>query len=98
MQQCPGGYGTCSREFRVGERYLVYAFEGDSELESNTCKRTVAVSEAAEDLKALGKGKVIRKVAARRGAPQPNNGMHPTADTTLVMLCQTRGAAGDAWR
>jgi hypothetical protein len=31
-------------------------------------------------------------------APPPNNGMHPTADTTLVMLRQWLGAAGDAGR
>jgi hypothetical protein len=28
----------------------------------------------------------------------PNNGMHPTADTPLVIYFQARGAAGDAWR
>ncbi|MDQ3816373.1 MAG: hypothetical protein M3362_01625 [Acidobacteriota bacterium] len=27
-----------------------------------------------------------------------NNGMHPTADTHLVMYIETLGAAGDAWR
>jgi hypothetical protein len=27
-----------------------------------------------------------------------NNGMHPTADTLLLIYCQTLGAAGDAWR
>jgi hypothetical protein len=27
-----------------------------------------------------------------------NNGMHPTADTLLVIYFQTRGAAGDAER
>jgi hypothetical protein len=28
----------------------------------------------------------------------PNNGMHPTADTTILMLRESLGAAGDAWR
>jgi hypothetical protein len=28
----------------------------------------------------------------------PNNGMHPTADTTALMLRERLGAAGDAWR
>ena len=28
----------------------------------------------------------------------PNNGMHPTADTPLVIFFQSLGAAGDAWR
>jgi hypothetical protein len=28
----------------------------------------------------------------------PNNGMHPTADTLLVIYFQSRGAAGDAGR
>ena len=31
-------------------------------------------------------------------SPQPNNGMHPTADTLLVSYLQTLGAAGDAGR
>jgi hypothetical protein len=28
----------------------------------------------------------------------PNNGMHPTADTLLLMLYERLGAAGDAGR
>jgi len=31
-------------------------------------------------------------------APPSNNGMHPTADTQLVMYFQRPRAAGDAWR
>jgi hypothetical protein len=30
--------------------------------------------------------------------PAPNNGMHPTADTRVVMLLQSPEAAGDAGR
>jgi hypothetical protein len=29
---------------------------------------------------------------------ESNNGMHPTADTLLLMFLQSRGAAGDAER
>jgi hypothetical protein len=36
-------------------------------------------------------------VANSNGAP-PNNGMHPTADTTVLMIRQSLGAAGDAGR
>jgi hypothetical protein len=32
------------------------------------------------------------------GYAAPNNGMHPTADTLLVMFLQRCGAAGDAGR
>ena len=35
--------------------------------------------------------------ASKLNAP-PNNGMHPTADTLLVMYRQRLGAAGDAGR
>ena len=31
-------------------------------------------------------------------SPAPNNGMHPTADTVLLIYYQRRGAAGDAER
>jgi hypothetical protein len=31
-------------------------------------------------------------------AAKPNNGMHPTADTLLVIYFQSLGAAGDAGR
>ena len=27
-----------------------------------------------------------------------NNGMHPTADTTILIYIESLGAAGDAWR
>ena len=43
----------------------------------------------------------VRKIAASAGvnlSPQPNNGMHPTADTLPVIYFQRLGAAGDAGR
>lgn len=54
------GRGTCASLFRVGETYLVYALEEDSELESNVCMRTALLRDADKDLKALGHGKVLR--------------------------------------
>src|ERR1044072_8388745 len=66
-----GARGTCSRFFRVGETYLVYAFAvaGRAELVSDVCTRTALSKDAAKDLKALGKGKRIRKVSAGQHRP-----------------------------
>jgi hypothetical protein len=95
--------GLCSLSFRVGEKWLVYAF--DDELWTDTCMRTRPLNRVADDLKALGKGKVFKKSAARLDAPPPNNGMHPTAlSLALIKVvrysssCRLCRAAGDAGR
>ncbi len=72
--------GTCSHSFNVGERYLVYALVERNALWTNICMRTAPLRDAAKDLRVLGRGKVVRKESSMRGAPQPNNGMHPTAN------------------
>jgi hypothetical protein len=54
------GGGDCGYKFEVGQRYLVYAYKyNDRELGTNICQRTAGLIEAAEDLKVLGKGKLI---------------------------------------
>ncbi len=90
--------GTCSHSFDIGERYLVYALVERNALWTNICMRTAPLRDAAKDLKVLGRGKVIKKASAGRGAPQPNNGMHPAAGTELVKFLQWPRAAGDARR
>lgn len=46
---------TCGYAFEAGEEYLVYARDdGKGGLETNICMRTCRISEAKEDLKALG--------------------------------------------
>ncbi len=54
------GGGDCGYKFEVGQRYLVYAYRyNDTDLGTNICQRTTGLIEAAEDLKVLGKGKLI---------------------------------------
>lgn len=47
----------CEYPFKVGERYLVYAYGSENELGTSTCSRTRKLNKAKEDLKVLGKGK-----------------------------------------
>jgi hypothetical protein len=47
---------SCSLDFHEGESYLVYAYEFQGELTTNTCDRTKEISGAGEDLATLGKG------------------------------------------
>jgi hypothetical protein len=52
------GGGDCGYKFEIGQRYLVYAYESDNaNFGTNICQRTASFSEAAADLKVLGKGK-----------------------------------------
>jgi len=56
------GGGDCGYRFEVGESYLVYAYGSDeNRLGTNICQRTKKLSDAREDLRILGKGKVPRK-------------------------------------
>ena len=76
--------GLCSLSFGVGERWLIYAY-GD-ELLTDFCMRTARVGNVAEDMKALGKGKVFKN------PPPSNNGMHPTRiGVSLMYNAQGRG-------
>lgn len=53
------GNGDCGYRFEVGQSYLVYAYGSDeTDLATNICQRTAAISDATVDLKLLGKGKV----------------------------------------
>lgn len=50
------GYGSsdCGYEFKIGQRYLVYAHRSKTNLTSSTCTRTKPLSQADEDLAFLG--------------------------------------------
>ncbi len=59
-----GAYGTCSVPFAVGQKWLVYAYDGEREgLMCDICTRTRPLAEAGDDLKALGKGKPVIKLS-----------------------------------
>lgn len=56
------GGGDCGYGFEVGERYLVYASgSNESKMQTNICQRTARLSDAARDLRILGRGKVVQK-------------------------------------
>lgn len=56
------GGGDCGYRFEIGERYLVYAYGSDAmTLETNICQRTRKLADAGEDLKLLGKSKVVNR-------------------------------------
>lgn len=62
--------------FRVGERYLVYAYAAGDKLRTRVCTRTAELSRAEEDLRELGKGSepVGSEGAGVKPTAQPNIG------------------------
>lgn len=48
------GGGDCGYEFKIGQRYLVYAYRYDDQLSASICTRTRPFSSANEDLAFLG--------------------------------------------
>jgi hypothetical protein len=56
------GGGDCGYRFEVGERYLVYAYGSDvPAFETNICQRTRKLTDAQDDLKLLGKSRIIKQ-------------------------------------
>lgn len=53
--------GSCGFTFEEGQSYMVYTYDKNGESYTNFCNRTVEISQAREDLKALGKGRKIEK-------------------------------------
>lgn len=49
---------SCGYHFEVGAEYIVYAYGEDGEYHTGLCTRTAPLSNAEEDLQALGEGKV----------------------------------------
>lgn len=61
---------SCAYNFRLGEKYLVYAYRSDGKLETNKCTRTAVMEDAAKDvgmLENLGPKKKAKASAPRRG-------------------------------
>jgi len=55
------GGGDCGYPFKIGKRYLVYAYdEGDNELGTNICAKTTRLTKTTEDLKILDKLKTSK--------------------------------------
>lgn len=82
VSRWPGGFGRIVGEdfkFKVGEQYLVYAFGDVDNLTTTSCERTTELEKAAEDLKALGGGRLPEKKKAARVASPPNKALQLTA-------------------
>ena len=79
--QSPGG--LCGIPFNVGEAWLVYAY--GRELWTDNCRRTKKAENAAEDLQALGRGKLPKTKSIAVEAAPPNKGMHPTAYSVVLI-------------
>ena len=77
----PGGFVILGEDFRfkVGEQYLVYAFGDVDNLTTTSCERTTQLEKAAEDLKALGEGRLPVKKEAPRVPSPPNKALQLTA-------------------
>lgn len=62
MLQTGRGGGDCGYPFKVGERYLVYAYgSSDRTLGTNICQRTRKLIDAGDDLRLLGKGRSLKR-------------------------------------
>jgi hypothetical protein len=82
VSRWPGGYRRIVGEdfkFKVGEQYLVYAFGDVDNLTTTGCERTTKFEKAAEDLKALGEGRLPEKKKASRVPSPPNKALQLTA-------------------
>ncbi|TMV50618.1 hypothetical protein FE783_07935 [Paenibacillus mesophilus] len=53
--------GSCGFMFEEGKSYMVYTYDKNGESYTNFCNRTVELSQAGEDIKALGNGREIEK-------------------------------------
>jgi hypothetical protein len=77
-----GGYTRIFTEgfnFSVGEEYLVYVLGDVDNLTTSSCERTTTLEKAAEDLKALGEGRLPEKKKAARVPSPPNKALQLTA-------------------
>ena len=72
------GGGDCGYSFKIGERYLVYAYRHENKLRTSICSRTRPFAQASEDLEFLGNlsslpagatisGQIVRDEPAKKG-------------------------------
>ena len=84
------GGGDCGYEFKIGERYLVYAYRDHIRLITGICTRTRPFGKATEDLAFLGNlssataGATIQGQVVRAGAPK--NDSSPIYSEILVLV------------
>jgi hypothetical protein len=84
------GGGDCGYEFKVGERYLVYAYRDRIRLNTGICTRTKPFAKAAEDLAFLGNLSSATAGATIQGqivlAAAPKNDPLPISSDIVVVV------------
>jgi hypothetical protein len=86
------GGGDCGYKFETGKQYLVYAYKRtDSGLETNICQRTALLTESAEDLKVLGKGRLaeVKTVRKRLSMVTGRMGSESQSGFAITILCHS---------
>jgi hypothetical protein len=66
--------GSCGFMFEEGKSYMVYTYDKNGESYTNFCNRTVELSKAGEDIKALGNGREIEKQSRLKAAEAEASG------------------------
>jgi hypothetical protein len=87
------GGGDCGYEFKIGERYLVYAYHYEGRLSTSICTRTRPFTRATEDIEFLGNlssapagatihGQIIHTVMSDKEKPERK----PVAPEVFVVI------------
>ena len=91
------GGGDCGYGFRLGEKYLVYAFRNqDNKLHTSICTRTRPLSEAEEDLDYIRgislapRGSLIFGEVGRLDRNSPDGRLKPVEGATIVIEGQSK--------
>lgn len=78
--------GSCGFTFEKGKSYMVYTSDKNGESYSNLCNRTVELSQAAEDLRVLGKGHIIEKQPRLEAAEEEKFGNKEQAYNLRLLI------------
>ena len=81
------GGGDCGYQFKIGERYLVYAFRDQEKLTTSICSSTKLFSKATEDLAFLGTLSSARPGVTIHGAvTRGDNTDEPLSQDILITV------------
>ncbi len=84
---------SCGYGFTMGTSYLIYANGAPARLEVHNCSRTQPVSDASEDLAALGEGVTPRKREPVRDATPPTTKRGGCASTKASASAEASASA-----
>ena len=87
---------ACGYQFQQGEKYLVYAYGSDVDLQTNSCKRTQLLSGSGSDLEELGQGKTPQagsNVVIPEAPPEPTATSRPEPTATPVPTLESLAIA-----